>query len=230
MRDELQAAGANVLHFQVDNFEMDAFTYTDSTTMSGIVVNGSHPYLSAITMVAPSPDWFSGVYDLNMVVRRKGKDYYWSDVIYDLYPWDAGTETGNTYRLSNPAEDPHQPIEQLTVDNIPTLSNGDQVLVSPEGSTVLPVLRLSCRNTDVGNTRHPVPYSDECKRGAEPAQRCRRNRECKCVGNVCRKENDFFVGDTRKRCLPCLLETQTCRKNKECCGTLRCLDNVCVQT
>ena len=73
-----------------------------------IEVPDTHTYITAISMVAPSPDWFIGVYDLAL---QSGGNWI-ADLTVDLMPWDAGTEEGDTFSLSNPASNPHIPVAQ----------------------------------------------------------------------------------------------------------------------
>ena len=51
------------------------------------------PHVSLVTMIAPSPDWFLGVHDLPLA----GADGWYQTVERELYPWDAGTDSGETY-------------------------------------------------------------------------------------------------------------------------------------
>uniref|UniRef100_A0A7S4GCP6 Spondin domain-containing protein n=1 Tax=Eutreptiella gymnastica TaxID=73025 RepID=A0A7S4GCP6_9EUGL len=69
-----------------------------STTQSFTVsVDASHQYLSYITMIAPSPDWFAGFQDL-LLCRSSN----WVDMLeITVQPWDAGTDCGTTYTSSN---------------------------------------------------------------------------------------------------------------------------------
>jgi Spondin_N len=60
------------------------------------------PAVTLISMVAPSPDWFVGVSDLSLRDESGWIEY----LSVDLIPWDAGTEDGNTFTLSNPATNP----------------------------------------------------------------------------------------------------------------------------
>ena len=63
-------------------------------------------YLSVVTMLAPSPDWFSGVRDVELFV-----DGAWVDRIeVDLSNYDAGTDSGTSWRSSNADTSPAQVI------------------------------------------------------------------------------------------------------------------------
>lgn len=80
-------------------------------TMTDVLVDGNFPYLTLISMIAPSPDWFAGVAGLAL---RDGQGEWKQQIVVDLYPYDAGTEEGTGYSTSNPDTLPHQPIQSLT--------------------------------------------------------------------------------------------------------------------
>jgi hypothetical protein len=60
-------------------------------------------------MVAPSPDWFVGVHDLDL-----SADGDWAaERTVVLYPYDAGTDDGATYSAPDLAARPHAAIAPL---------------------------------------------------------------------------------------------------------------------
>ena len=73
-----------------------------------------------VTMVAPSPDWFLGVYDLPLVADGQWRD----EVIDDLPPWDAGTDSGSSYGSPDADTMPQVPIARLQG---PPVSTGGSV-------------------------------------------------------------------------------------------------------
>jgi len=78
----------------------------------------SHPFLTLVSMIAPSPDWFVGVSGLPLMAFGA-----WQQQIeIDLYAWDAGTDSGTSYASSNVATQPPVPISRLTGG--PFLVNG----------------------------------------------------------------------------------------------------------
>jgi hypothetical protein len=72
-------------------------------------VSSAFPLVTLVTMVAPSPDWFVGVHGLDL---RDGLGWK-SEVAVDLFAYDAGTEQGVGFSLSNPDTVPHQTIAPL---------------------------------------------------------------------------------------------------------------------
>jgi hypothetical protein len=68
------------------------------------------PFVSLVSMVAPSPDWFVGVDSLSLVEAGD-----WVDrKIVTLPPWDAGTDGGSTYTSPDQDTQPRQAIRALT--------------------------------------------------------------------------------------------------------------------
>ena len=85
------------------------FGLPNSTSMT-IPVEASHPLVTLVTMVAPSPDWFVGVSGLPL----RENDQWLGRVEVDLFAYDAGTEDGNGFSLSNPATSPQETIQKIT--------------------------------------------------------------------------------------------------------------------
>ncbi|MEZ6241671.1 MAG: spondin domain-containing protein [Phycisphaerales bacterium] len=91
----------------------------------------SHPLVTLVTMVAPSPDWFVGVHSVPLFV-----DGVWVDkLVFDLMPYDAGTDAGVTFNSPNEDITPHIPIVEIG-DAFPFNSGG-------------PVARLTFERVDI---------------------------------------------------------------------------------
>ena len=118
---------------------------TPTQTVSGtFTMNSSHPLVSVLSMVAPTPDWFVGVSNLRLY------DNGWQNRVVDLYPYDAGTEEGSGWSLSNAATSPQgvitsirntgrfrgNPIGRLSFTTDQTTDNGQ----TTGGGTVSPVV------------------------------------------------------------------------------------------
>ena len=73
-------------------------------------LTNAHPRVTLLTMVAPSPDWFVGVSGL-LLVSEQGRWLRSHDVA--LYPWDAGTEDGGEFSLTNPETNPQGVITSI---------------------------------------------------------------------------------------------------------------------
>ena len=80
------------------------------TATFNINVPKDHPLITLTSMIGPSPDWFVGINGLSLLDSQGD---WLSTVQIDLYPYDAGTEDGNTFSLSNPDTNPQGTITSL---------------------------------------------------------------------------------------------------------------------
>ena len=79
-------------------------------TLNDVVATTDYPRVTLVTMIAPSPDWFVGVSGLSLL-DASGNWLPSHEV--KLYPWDAGTENGDEFSLSNPATSPQGVITSI---------------------------------------------------------------------------------------------------------------------
>jgi len=77
-------------------------------TINDVIVAKDYPLLSMASMLAPSPDWMIAINSLSLL---DANGQWISEIIMDLYPYDAGTEEGTTYSINN---DPTIPQETIT--------------------------------------------------------------------------------------------------------------------
>lgn len=89
-----------------------------------IYCNSNYSYISLETMLAPTPDWFTGISGFNLYPGNK----WIRDTTINLYAWDAGTEDGDVFGYSNPVTTPQQPVDWLQVSEASVLANGNPVL------------------------------------------------------------------------------------------------------
>jgi len=129
---------------------------TQSLLIGPLSLNSAHSLISTMTMSAPSPDWFSGFYNFNVVEETSGAWY--DSFVIETYPWDAGTDSGSTYLADDMPIDPALWIYQLTPENLPS----SDAFLDPEGVTVLPVATWSCSVVAV------PPDDDELTSGVMP--------------------------------------------------------------
>ncbi|MXW00271.1 MAG: hypothetical protein F4X59_00160 [Holophagales bacterium] len=69
-----------------------------------------HSFVTLVTMIAPSPDWFVGV-SARSLLDDSGR--WVDDLEVDLFPYDAGTEEGAEFSLDNPATVPQGTIASI---------------------------------------------------------------------------------------------------------------------
>jgi hypothetical protein len=72
-------------------------------------VDAEHSIVSLATMIAPSPDWFTGV--SGVILAREG---IWIERLeLPLWAWDAGTDSGSTYAAPDMDTQPRQSVRLL---------------------------------------------------------------------------------------------------------------------
>jgi hypothetical protein len=72
--------------------------------------SGSHPFVSLVSMLAPSPDWFVGVSAFHL---KSNGDWIESATV-DLFTYDAGSDSGANYTSVDLDTVPKEPIAQIT--------------------------------------------------------------------------------------------------------------------
>ena len=100
------------------NANMNAVAVIEKSLPSGgtptatvdFTVTTAHPLVTLLTMIAPSPDWFVGVSGLSLLDAQA--DWLASHTV-DLFPYDAGTEEGTEFSLSNAATSPQGTITSI---------------------------------------------------------------------------------------------------------------------
>ena len=75
-----------------------------------IDVTPEHPQVTLLSMIGPSPDWFVGVSGESLL---DGSGQWVQSLVVDLFPYDAGTEEGTEFSLSNPATSPQGVITSI---------------------------------------------------------------------------------------------------------------------
>ena len=72
-------------------------------------VSEACPAVSVVTMIAPSPDWFIGVSALDLL----GEGGWVEELVVELLPYDAGTDSGVSYTSPDEPTDPPEVIRML---------------------------------------------------------------------------------------------------------------------
>lgn len=74
-------------------------------------INETFPLVTLVSMVAPSPDWFVGVHGIPLLDTATGE--FKQTVVVELKVYDAGTENGQSFSLSNADTQPKEPVALL---------------------------------------------------------------------------------------------------------------------
>ncbi|PRD38258.1 UNVERIFIED_CONTAM: Spondin-1 [Trichonephila clavipes] len=100
-------------------------------------VDKYHHLMSLLSMLGPSPDWIVGVSALELCL----KNCSWvTEKVMNLYPWDAGTDSGHTYLTSKSATVPQEKIRRITSS---TPNNPLSPFYDSTGQPMKPVARLT---------------------------------------------------------------------------------------
>lgn len=75
---------------------------------NNVTANADYPYMSFVTMVAPSPDWFTGISSINLLNIQ-------TSASIPIYAYDAGTDSGTKFITlpKHPLNDASKPISYL---------------------------------------------------------------------------------------------------------------------
>lgn len=101
-----------------------------SQTVGKVIASAERPVLSTMTMIAPSPDWFTGTSSLEL---SDGKTWY-AEVSVETMPYDAGTDSGPTFNSFNEKSIPFVPVFRMDKG----------IFVNPKTRIALPVARWEC--------------------------------------------------------------------------------------
>ena len=140
-----------------------------ATATVDITVSTTHPLVTLVTMIAPSPDWFVGVTGLSL---RDSSNNWLASKTVDLFPYDAGTEEGTEFSLTNAATDPqgtitslkglgkfsNDPIAQLTFTLLaaPVITTASALEVD-EGQTAVTTLTATDPDTPQADLMWTIP-------------------------------------------------------------------------
>jgi len=69
------------------------------------------PLVSVITMIAPSPDWFTGVNAFSLCDTESGQ--WETSAFISVYPYDAGTDSGADFNSANDNTSPAEPVTAM---------------------------------------------------------------------------------------------------------------------
>jgi len=112
-------------------------------------MSNSHPLVSITTMIAPSPDWFVGVRDLNLF---ENGDWVNSKSV-QVGVYDAGSDSGASFTSANQPTSPRAAISMIT--DGPLAENG--VVASMGTMTFTRIDTVTC--DAVGGTLTGGPFS-----------------------------------------------------------------------
>jgi len=90
--------------------------FTPTTDTITFNASASHPRVTLVSMVAPSPDWFVGVAGLDLLAGGQWVE----QAVIPLLAWDAGTDSGTTFTAADIDTVPQAPMAPITSGPIGT--------------------------------------------------------------------------------------------------------------
>eukprot|EP00121_Abeoforma_whisleri_P003275 Awhi_evm1s2939 len=110
--DELDDAGKSVYDTALTDFQPVGV----GTQRVRIKADENRTLLSAISMIAPSPDWFFGIRDVQLCDEKTGKWIPRPLNKFKLFAYDAGSDSGPLFTSDNDPTDPVTEIFRLDSD------------------------------------------------------------------------------------------------------------------
>ena len=80
-------------------------------SIDALEVSKDFPFVTLVTMLSPTPDWFTGVSGLSLL---DGEGNWIDSEVVMLYPYDAGTQQDRAFALHQPPELPLRPVSSLS--------------------------------------------------------------------------------------------------------------------
>lgn len=165
-----------------------AYPNVTGKTFAVFRVDSRHHLISLVSMIMPSPDWIVGVSGLELCLTN----CTWVETyVRNLYPWDAGTDSGVTYLSPDNKTEPKDRIRRITAafpsdPNSPFYSSSGELkplarlyltrqrLYEKSCSGAIPENPEACDTTPWGEWS---PCSETCGTGEKTRQRWYRNKQ-----------------------------------------------------
>uniref|UniRef100_A0A4W2HBZ7 Spondin 2 n=1 Tax=Bos indicus x Bos taurus TaxID=30522 RepID=A0A4W2HBZ7_BOBOX len=109
---EMEAAGERLQSVH-GVFSAPAVPSGTGQTSSELEAHSRHSLVSFVVRIVPSPDWFVGVDSLDLCDGGSWRE----QVAMDLYPYDAGTDSGFTFSSPNFATVPQDTVTEITASS-----------------------------------------------------------------------------------------------------------------
>ena len=120
-----------------------------------VEVTQDYSLVSLVTMIAPSPDWFTGIMQMDLCDSSTGM---WRDSwnVTMLHPWDAGTDDGNTFNASDTPTNPQDFISIITKSSDTPFKNVPQANIATLGTLMFQRRNKPAMPTCTGEQKYKV--------------------------------------------------------------------------
>jgi hypothetical protein len=86
-------------------FESGPLKDFNDSLVTTVKVDAAHPMVSLVAMVAPSPDWFTGASNIQLMENGQ----WVASKTIELNAWDSGGDDGATYKAPDKDNNPKKP-------------------------------------------------------------------------------------------------------------------------
>ncbi len=107
----------------IGDYSIGQLIYSPSQANQEIEIEQDFRYVSFVSMLAPSPDWFAAVRDVDLF-----KDREWQEIEdIPLVVYDAGTDSGDNFHAVDQATEPQGVIHSLLEDGVNVEEGGGTI-------------------------------------------------------------------------------------------------------
>ena len=132
------------------------------TLESMLVFTPEHTMFTGIAMLAPSPDWFSSTHGNQPLADNADGEQVWlKSFKYESMPYDAGTDSGETFHSEDLVTDP---VGVVTAFEVGSTDTG--IFENAAGDTILPVYGWECSISEV---KYLCEFDENCTDGTGDA-------------------------------------------------------------
>lgn len=95
-------------------FEAEGLRTVPGTMSAELDIHTDHHLVSFTTMIAPSPDWFTGLAGIDLAPAGQ----WLNRVELSLWAWDAGTDSGGSYAAPDADTQPRASVRLLATPHV----------------------------------------------------------------------------------------------------------------
>ena len=100
---------------RVGMYVTGSLLYSPGSVQRMIEPTQQHRYITVVSMLAPSPDWFVAVRDFELFAENQWRAGFSN---YETLVYDAGTDSGTSFTAEDQPTEPQQPIQRLEEVNV----------------------------------------------------------------------------------------------------------------
>nr|XP_020652724.1 spondin-2 [Pogona vitticeps]XP_020652725.1 spondin-2 [Pogona vitticeps]XP_020652726.1 spondin-2 [Pogona vitticeps] len=156
---EVEAAGEKIQSVH-GIFSTPAVSTGTGQASTDFEVHSRYSLVSMAVRIVPSPDWFVGIDSLNLCE----KDHWKQKISLELFPYDAGTDSGFTFSSPNFATIPQDTVKEITSSSPSHPANS---FYYPKLKNLPPIARITMIKLKRSKLGFPVPQSNGTAIGNE---------------------------------------------------------------